>query len=208
MAAIGIDPTRLLPQGNAFWDEGWGALVREKDGVAQTRIRTLKVGELYNNSTFVYCENALDLAESMAFNVNCLGCVAWFEWGRLIAAHQQSGTPPSKELKPYIRFFLDHQDLYRHWPSVSASTPRHSRLCPIGNRRRHRPGVPSKEKTATETTVSEDAYTPPQSAPRTATQAIATSLKVRHPPTLIWDRLRIDFELSMSEFDLSGGRGP
>ena len=119
LATVGIDPTRLLPWGNAFWDEGWGAAWSEKDGVAQTRIRTLKVGELYNNSAFVYCENALDLAESMAFNVNCLGCVAWFEWGKLIAAHQQSDTPPSKELKPYIRFFLDHQDLYRHWPSVA-----------------------------------------------------------------------------------------
>ena len=118
-ATVGIDPTRLLPLGNAFWDESFGAGWSEKDGAAQTRVRTLKVGELYNNSAFLYCESALDLAESMAFNVNCLGCVAWFEWGELIAAHQQSGKPPSRELKPYIRFFLDHQDLYRRWAAVA-----------------------------------------------------------------------------------------
>jgi hypothetical protein len=119
MASFSIDPVRLLPLGNAFWDEGWGAAWSEKDGVAQTRIRTLKVGELYNNSAFVYSESALDVAESMAFNVNCLGSVAWFEWGKIVAAHQQSSKPPAEEMKPYIRFFLDHQDLYRRWSGVA-----------------------------------------------------------------------------------------
>ncbi len=114
----GIDHARLLPLGNAFWDENYGADWSEKTATAQTRIRTLKVGELYNNSTFLYCESALDLAESMAFNVNCLGSVSWFEWGKMESAHL-TGKPLAKELKTYIRFFLDHQDLYRHWPSVA-----------------------------------------------------------------------------------------
>ncbi len=117
-AANGIDHARLLPLGNAFWDENYGADWSEKDGTARTRIRTLKVGELYNNSTFLYCESALDLAESMAFNVNCLGSVSWFEWGKMETAHL-TGKPLPRELKTYIRFFLDHQDLYRHWPSVA-----------------------------------------------------------------------------------------
>ena len=108
----GIDHARLLPEGNAFWVEGGGA------GPAQ--IRAMKVGELYNNSTFVYCRTALDLAESMTFNVNCLGCVAWFEWGKVTKPNVDGAKPVAKdELKPYIRFFLDHQDLYRHWPSVA-----------------------------------------------------------------------------------------
>jgi hypothetical protein len=117
-AVAGIDHARLLPLGNAFWDENYGTDWSEKTATAQTRIRTLKVGELFNNSTFLYCESALDLAESMAFNVNCLGSVSWFEWGKMETAHL-TGKPIPKELKTYIRFFLDHQDLYRHWRSVA-----------------------------------------------------------------------------------------
>jgi hypothetical protein len=117
-AAVGIDHARLLPLGNAFWDESYGADWSAKTATAQTRIRSLKVGELFNNSTFLYCESPLDLAESMAFNVNCLGSISWFEWGKMETAHL-TGKPMSKELKPYIRFFLEHQDLYRHWPSVA-----------------------------------------------------------------------------------------
>ncbi len=54
----------------------------------------------------------------MAFNVNCLGSVSWFEWGKMETAHL-TGKPIPKELKTYIRFFLNHQNLYRHWPSVA-----------------------------------------------------------------------------------------
>ncbi len=54
----------------------------------------------------------------MAFNVNCLGSISWFEWGKMESAHL-TGKPLPKELKTYIRFFLQHQDLYRHWPSVA-----------------------------------------------------------------------------------------
>jgi hypothetical protein len=117
-AAVGIDHARLLPLGNAFWDEQYGADWSAKTATAQTRIRTLKVGELFHNSTFLYCESVLDLAESMAFNVNCLGSISWFEWGRMESAHL-TGKPLPKELKTYVRFFLRHQDLYRHWPSVA-----------------------------------------------------------------------------------------
>ena len=117
-AAVGIDHARLLPLGSAFWDESSGADWSAKTATAQTRIRSLKVGELFNKSTFLYCESVLDLAESMAFNVNCLGSVSWFEWGKMESAHL-TGKPLPKELKTYIRFFLQHQDLYRHWPSVA-----------------------------------------------------------------------------------------
>jgi hypothetical protein len=117
-AAVGVDHSRLLPSGNAYWDESMPTAWSEKDRLATTRIRSLKVGELYNNSSFLYCESTLDLAESMAYNVNCLGCVAWFEWGKVTTAHQ-SGKPVPPEMKAYIRFFLDHQDLYRRWPSVA-----------------------------------------------------------------------------------------
>lgn len=108
----GVDHARLLRLGNAFWDESPGARWSPERGVATTRIRSLKVGQLFRNSTFLYCESPLDLAESMAFNVNCLGSVAWFEWGKVTAAHL-SGKPIPPEMKTYIRFFLDHQELFR-----------------------------------------------------------------------------------------------
>jgi hypothetical protein len=118
MTAQGVDHARLLPLGNAYWDENFRAGWSDKENAVRTRIRSLKVGELFNNSTFLYCESAIELAESMAFNVNCLGAVAWFEWGK-IASSPINPKPPCKELKTYTRFFLDHQDLFRHWPAVA-----------------------------------------------------------------------------------------
>jgi hypothetical protein len=117
-AAYGIDHARLLPLGNAFWDENYGADWSPKQRTARTRIRSLKVGRLFGNSTFLYCESPLDLAESMAFNENCLGSISWFEWGQVRSAHL-SGKPIPPEVKTYVRFFLDHQDLFRHTPPVA-----------------------------------------------------------------------------------------
>ncbi|MBM3888883.1 MAG: hypothetical protein FJ388_07115 [Verrucomicrobia bacterium] len=117
-AAGGVDHARLLPLGNASWDESWGASWNPTNKTAFTRIKTLKVNQLHNSSTFLYTETPLDAAESMAFNVNCLGSVTWFEWGKILSAHLQGKAIPP-ELKTYIRFFLDHQDLYRHSKPVA-----------------------------------------------------------------------------------------
>jgi hypothetical protein len=117
-APRGVDHARLIPLGNAFCDEDFGAQWNEQQGSMRTRIRSLKAGQLFNNSLFLYCESALDLAESMAFNVNCLGYVTWYEWGKMETAHL-SEKPLPPEMKTYIRFFLDHQDLYGHAPSVA-----------------------------------------------------------------------------------------
>jgi hypothetical protein len=118
-ATRGIDHARLLPLGNAFWDEAYGPdSPRAKGpGIRRTRIRTMKVARLYNNSAFLYTETPLDAAESMAFNLNCLGCVAWFEWGDIAPSH--GGKLDVEALKPYIRFFTDHQDLYRNSKPVA-----------------------------------------------------------------------------------------
>jgi len=118
-AAAGIDFPRLLPLGNAFWDEAYGpdSPHSKPPGIKSSRIRSLKVGRLYHNSVFLYTDTPLDAAESMAFNLNCLGCVAWFEWGDLISLHEDRPVLPS--LKPYIRFFNRHQDLYRNSQTVA-----------------------------------------------------------------------------------------
>jgi len=116
--ARGVDHPRLLPLGSAYWDESHSAAWSKEKGFVRTRIRSLKVGQLYDNSTFLYCETPLDLAESMAFNVNCLGSVAWYEWGNVSTAHL-TGRPVPPELKTYIRFFLDRQDLFRRTKTVA-----------------------------------------------------------------------------------------
>jgi len=108
----GVDHARLMPHGNASWDEARSTAWDPKSRMARTRIRSLKVGRLFNNSTFLYTETPLDAAESMAFNLNCLGSVAWFEWGRVRSAHLND-QPIHPELKTYIRFFLDRPDLFR-----------------------------------------------------------------------------------------------
>jgi hypothetical protein len=117
--ATGIDFARLLPFGNAFWDESYGADSPHTKGPAirSSRIRSMKVGRLYNNSVFVYTDTPLDAAECMAFNLNCLGCVTWFEWGETISLHEDRPTLPC--LKDYIRFFSKHQDLYRDSRTVA-----------------------------------------------------------------------------------------
>jgi len=118
-ASAGIDFPRLLPLGNAFWDESYGSDSphSKPPGIRSSRIRSFKVGRLYNNSVFCYTDTPLDAAESMAFNLNCLGCVTWFEWGEMISLHEDRPTLPS--LKDYIRFFNRHQDLYRNAETVA-----------------------------------------------------------------------------------------
>jgi len=115
----GIDFARLLPLGNAFWDEAYGpdSPHNKQPGIRSSRIRSLKVGRLYNNSVFLYTDTPLDAAESMAFNLNCLGCVAWFEWGEMISLHEDRPVLPG--LRDYIRFFNQHQDIYRDSRTVA-----------------------------------------------------------------------------------------
>jgi len=118
-ASAGIDFPRLLPLGNAFWDEAYGtdSPHNKSPGIKSSRIRSFKVGRLYNNSVFCYTDTPLDAAECLAFNLNCLGCVTWFEWGEMISLHED--RPTLSSLKDYIRFFTRHQDLYRDTETVA-----------------------------------------------------------------------------------------
>ena len=115
----GNDFARLLPLGNAFWDESYGpdSPHTRNPGIQSSRIRSLKVGRLYNNSVFLYTDTPLDAAESMAFNLNCLGCVAWFQFAKIVSIHENRPVLP--DLKDSIRFFNAHQDLYRNSQTVA-----------------------------------------------------------------------------------------
>ncbi len=105
-----VDHGRLLQGGEAFWDEG--RKPGYHDGRLYTRIRTFKVARRMNNTAFVYTTTGLEMAESMAFNRDCLGCICWFEYGRIVA-RPGSKDPLSHTLAPFIDFFHTRRDLLR-----------------------------------------------------------------------------------------------
>jgi len=105
-----VDHGRLLQGGEAFWDEG-----RESgfhNGQLYTRIRTYKVARCMNNMAFTYTTTPLEMAESMAFNLDCLGCICWFEYAKIVSKPGSEEVVSSK-LEPFIRFYHMHRDLFR-----------------------------------------------------------------------------------------------
>ena len=105
-----VDHGRLLQGGEAFWDEG-----REPgyhNGQLYTRIRTYKIARCMNNMAFTYTTTPLQMAESMAFNLDCLGCVCWFEYARIVTK-PGSEKVVSPKLKPFIRFFHMNRSLFQ-----------------------------------------------------------------------------------------------
>jgi hypothetical protein len=128
-----IDHGRLLQGGEAFWDEG--EQPGYHDGKLSTRIRTYKVARCINNVAFTYTTTPLEMAESMAFNRDCLGCICWFEYAKIVArpgsrdpisatpalGFQAPATPVARRGcgrqedagAPFIRFFHTRRDLFR-----------------------------------------------------------------------------------------------
>ncbi len=105
-----VDHGRMLTSGEAFWDED--VAPGYHDGVLRTRIRTYKVGRAFNNLAFAYTTTPLEAAEAMAFNLDCFGCICWFEYGKLVA-RPGSSQSVSFDLEPYVRFYADHRELFR-----------------------------------------------------------------------------------------------
>ena len=105
-----VDHGRMLQGGEAFWNEGQAPGYH--DGRVHSRIRTYKVARRMDNMVFVYTTTPLEMAESMAFNRDCLGCVGWFEYGKLVS-QPASAQPVSQDLAPFIRFFKTRRDLFR-----------------------------------------------------------------------------------------------
>lgn len=105
-----VDHGRLLQGGEAFWDEG----VRPgyDNGNLRTRIPTYKIARRMDNLAFTYTRTPLDMAESMAFNRDCLGCVCWFEYGQTFD-YPGSKALMADNLGPSIRFFRGRRDLFR-----------------------------------------------------------------------------------------------
>ena len=105
-----VDHGRVLPAGEAFWDEGRHPGYR--NGQLYTRIRTYKIARRMDNMAFAYTITPLEMAESMAFNLDCLGCICWFEYGQVVA-QPGSKEPLSAALAPFIKFFHARRDLLR-----------------------------------------------------------------------------------------------
>jgi hypothetical protein len=132
-----VDHGRLLQGGEAFWDEGIEPGYR--DGRLNTRIRTYKVARCTDNMAFAYTTTPLEMAESMAFNLDCLGCICWFEYGDIVA---KPGSPDRvhPSLDPFIRFFRTRHNLLgnakviadvavlRSFPSQVFADAKHARL--------------------------------------------------------------------------------
>ncbi len=111
-----VDHGRILPGGEAFWEEGPEPGYR--NGVLHSRIRTYKLGRSFENTAFAYTRNPLEAAEAMAFNLDCLGCVCWFEYGKIVRM-PGAQEPMSTNLLPFIRFFNTNRDLFRETTVVA-----------------------------------------------------------------------------------------
>jgi len=118
----GVDYPRLLAQVDAAWSEEGNAAGVTEDGVLVSKIRTLKAAAKLNRRIFCYTWGAdgnwghqrntgslLQMAESMAYNRQCLGMVGIFN------------AIPDLPAEPrnYIRFFHEHFELYRDVTSVA-----------------------------------------------------------------------------------------
>ena len=103
-----VDHGTLLQGGEAFWDEGRPPGYRQ--GRLESRIPTYKVARRMDNMAFCYTTNPLEMAESMAFNLDSLGCICWFEYGK-VAEKPGSAKPVSSATIPYVRFFRERREL-------------------------------------------------------------------------------------------------
>jgi hypothetical protein len=71
-----------------------------------------------NNMAFTYTTTPLEMAESMAFNLDCLGCICWFEYAKIVSKPGSEEIVSSK-LEPFTRFYHMHRDLFREAKVVS-----------------------------------------------------------------------------------------
>lgn len=105
-----LDHGRLLQGGEAFWDES--RRIGFADGRLHTRVQTYKIARALNNMAFTYTTSPLEMAESMAFNLDCLGCICWFEYGDIVKA-PGTAQPLDPATADLVRFFHTRRDLFR-----------------------------------------------------------------------------------------------
>lgn len=105
-----IDFGLQLQGGEALWSEGRPS--GYSDGKFVTRIVSYKIARSLNNMVFYYANTPLSMAESMAFNNDCLGMVCGFQDGKIVSP----GPAVEHEIKyviPYINFYKTRRELFR-----------------------------------------------------------------------------------------------
>jgi len=105
-----VDHGRIYPGGDAVWDES--GPVGFRNGVLHSRIRTYKIARSMETMVFSYTPTALEMAESMAFNLDCLGVLCLFESSRFTA---RPGTrdPVPEGMSESVKFFRNRRNLLR-----------------------------------------------------------------------------------------------
>jgi len=106
----GAWPASVYPHGEIFWSERHIDRGISETGSIQSKIRNLKLAQATDNALLSYNYNRLSLAESMAFNRNCLGMIS--NISDVIAGKHE-------DTKPYVEFFWKNNDLFH--PSESAA---------------------------------------------------------------------------------------
>lgn len=118
----GVDYPRLLGVLDVAWTEEGDDAAVTPDGALISKIRTLKAAAILGKKIFCYTWGAtgnfgygpnagglLQMAESMAYNRQCLGMVGIFD-----AIHELPAAP-----RQYIQFYHRNFDLYRDVGSVA-----------------------------------------------------------------------------------------
>ncbi|MGH9326775.1 MAG: hypothetical protein ACRD2B_08845 [Terriglobia bacterium] len=107
-----LDHTRTIQWGGAFWDEGYPSHL--ENGVMISRFRSQMIGRYFNNMVFDYTADRVAMAESMANNLQCLGCPAWVNGDQVtpyLSRHNPKKFDPA--VLESIRFFHREQQYYR-----------------------------------------------------------------------------------------------
>lgn len=107
-----VDHTRTIQWGGAYWDESPSS--RMEDDVMVSHFRSAMMGQYFGNMVFDYTADRVPIAESMANNLQCLGCPAWVT-GNKIAPYRSrySSTEFDPAVLKSIHFFHQYQEYYR-----------------------------------------------------------------------------------------------
>lgn len=105
-----IDHGRLYAGGEATWDESGPSGL--SGHTLRSKIRTYKVARSLQNMVFAYITTPLEAAESMAFNLDCLGGITWFEYGQFVD-QPASRKAVSADVLQYVKFFNQRRELFR-----------------------------------------------------------------------------------------------
>jgi len=106
-----VDHGRLMEGGEAIWNEGFIGGFR--NGKLQTGIPTYKLARRMGNMVFRYVRDPMQMAEAMAFNLDCLGCLCWFEYGEISDYPGAHGKPLDPDTAPFVRFYRNRRELFR-----------------------------------------------------------------------------------------------